>query len=98
VSTFQRARKLLSTISGREEYTDPGEKFENITLMLFQPVIEGGPTPWVKLIDSVSQQEMTEVDYLQMLRELYNQRNPHDPVGEEDIEEDEHDAKATEGE
>jgi hypothetical protein len=87
MSTFQRARKLLSTISGREEYTDPGEKFENITLMLFQPVIEGGPAPWVKLIDSVSQREMTEMEYLQMLRELYNLRNPHDAVGEEAIDE-----------
>src|SRR5579884_4296690 len=36
--TFQRARKLLATVSGRREYTDPGEKFENITLMLFEPV------------------------------------------------------------
>ncbi|MGC8638844.1 MAG: hypothetical protein ACP5XB_03070 [Isosphaeraceae bacterium] len=38
VSTFERARKLLATISGRQEYTDPGEKFENVTMMLFQPV------------------------------------------------------------
>ena len=38
VSTFQRARALLSTISGRRDYTDPGEKFENITMLLFQPL------------------------------------------------------------
>src|SRR4051794_20468120 len=39
-STFEKARKLLSTISGRQEYTDPGEKFENVTMLLFQPVTE----------------------------------------------------------
>jgi hypothetical protein len=36
-STLRRATSLLATISGREEYTDPGEKFENITLLLFSP-------------------------------------------------------------
>ena len=28
-STFRRAMKLLASISGRANYTDPGEKFEN---------------------------------------------------------------------
>lgn len=35
ISTFERARRLLSTISGRQEYTGPGEKLENITMILF---------------------------------------------------------------
>jgi hypothetical protein len=85
VSTFDRARKLLASISGREEYTDPGEKFDNVSLMLFQPVTAGGPAPWVKLTDTISGREMAETEYLQMLRELHNKRNPHAPVGEEDI-------------
>jgi hypothetical protein len=84
-STFARARKLLSTISGREEHTDPGEKFENITLLLFRPVTAGGPDPWVRLIDSASGRELGEADYFLMLREIYNRRNPHAPVGEEEI-------------
>src|SRR5215211_7318189 len=29
VSTFVRATKLFGTVSGRRDYTDPGEKFEN---------------------------------------------------------------------
>jgi len=41
LSTFKRATKLFSTISGRREYTDPGEKFENVTMLLFEPVMEG---------------------------------------------------------
>jgi hypothetical protein len=45
LSTFQRASRLLATISGREEYTDPGEKFENVTLMLFRPVTETDKKP-----------------------------------------------------
>src|SRR6266852_8112466 len=77
VSTFGRAMKLLSTISGREEYTGPGEKFENITMMLFQPVVAGGPDPSVRLLDSVTGREMSEQEYFGMIREIYNRRNPH---------------------
>ena len=40
LSTFRVATRLFSTISGRREYTDPGEKFENVTMMLFQPVFD----------------------------------------------------------
>jgi hypothetical protein len=86
VSTFERAMRLLATISGRQEYTDPGEKFENITMMLFQPVTESGPAPWVRLFDTVTQQEMSEQPYLHMLRAIYNRRNPHAALGEEEWE------------
>src|SRR5579862_2141235 len=83
ISTFQRAKKLLSTISGRREYTDPGEKFENITMMLFQPVtIDPKVEPWIKLIDTVTSTEMTEDEYADMLRQIYNRRNPHAAIGE----------------
>jgi hypothetical protein len=81
-STFQRARALLSTISGRREYTDPGEKFENITLMLFQPVTsDPAVKPWVRLFDSVENRELSEAEYFDCVRQIYNRRNPHGPVG-----------------
>src|SRR5947209_4222216 len=89
VSTFERARKLLSTISGRQEYTDPGEKFENITMLLFQPVTHNADeTPWVRLIDTISNKQMTEPEYFDMIRQVYNRRNPHTAIGEDILEED----------
>jgi hypothetical protein len=87
LSTFGRATRLLATISGREEYTDPGEKFENVTMMLFQPVTADGAPPSLRLLDSVTQREMTEQDYCVMLRQIYNQRNPHAVLEEEDVDE-----------
>jgi hypothetical protein len=90
VSTFERARKLLSTISGRQDYTDPGEKFENVTMMLFQPVTsDSSQHPWFKLIDCVSNKEMSESEYFEMLRQLFNKRNPHTAIGPDIIEIDE---------
>lgn len=77
ISTFERARRLLRTISGRKEYTDPGEKFEDVTLMLFQPVTAGRRKPGFQLFQAVSGGELGEADYYQMLRHLYNERNPH---------------------
>lgn len=87
VSTFERAKKLFSTISGRQEYTDPGEKFENVTMMLFQPVtIDSSVEPWIRLIDSTTNKEMTEPQYFDMLRQIYNRRNPHAAIGDDIIE------------
>lgn len=84
VSTFQRARKLLATISGCLEYTDPGEKFENVTMVLFRPVMESGKVQrWVKLIDANTNQELSEADYFDMVRAIFNRRNPHASIGEE---------------
>jgi hypothetical protein len=77
ISTFQKAIRLFATVSGREEYTDPGEKFENVTMILFQPVMDDGPQPWFKFVDAKTRSEMTEQQYFQMLRDLYNYRNPH---------------------
>jgi hypothetical protein len=86
-STFERAKKLLSTISGREEYTDPGEKFENITLMLFQPMTnDQSSTPWVRLFDAISGNEVAEADYYETIRQIYNRRNPHGAIGDDMIE------------
>ncbi len=80
MSTFDRARKLFSTIAGRSEYTDPGEKFENVTLMLFVP----GDEPSVRLVDSESGRSLTEAEYLETLKSLYNRRNPHALIGDKE--------------
>ena len=80
-----RATKLLATISGREDYTDPGEKFENVTLLLFQPVVTGGPEPVVRLIDARTRLEIDEQAYFSRLRAIYNERNPHAIIGEEAV-------------
>jgi len=81
-STFRRAMKLLATISGREDYTDPGEKFESIALMLFQP-ISAVTRPSLKLFDAVTEREVTEPNYFRGLKDLFNRRNPHVAIEEE---------------
>jgi hypothetical protein len=87
ISTFRRAQKLLSTISGRMEYTDPGEKFENISLMLFQPLTDDQAIkPSVRLFDALTNIEMSESEYYDALRQLYNRRNPHAAIGDDIIE------------
>lgn len=86
VSTFQRARKLLGSISGRQEYADPGEKFENITMVLFQPVTaDTSREPWLRLVDSVTGRELSEAEYFDTIRQLYNRRNPHAAIGSDVI-------------
>ena len=52
--------------------------------MLFQPVVAEGPQPWIKLVDSETRRERAEPDYFLLLREIYNKRNPHAIIGEED--------------
>ncbi len=82
VSTFQRATKLFKTISGREEYTDPGEKFEDVTMLLYQPLADDGSAPWVKLVNCQTGNELSEQEYFDMLCCIYNERNPHASIGE----------------
>ncbi|PYP89537.1 MAG: hypothetical protein DMF61_02385 [Blastocatellia bacterium AA13] len=76
-SSFERTVRLLGSISGRQEYTDPPEKFEHFVLMLFQPVSLQGPPPAIKLVDAISKREINEDDYYLRGREIYNARNPH---------------------
>ncbi|MGB6199395.1 MAG: hypothetical protein WBF35_07600 [Candidatus Acidiferrales bacterium] len=77
-STFRRATQLFATISGRSDYTNPGEKFENVTMLLFSPFVKTGrKQPSVKLIDTQTQKQLTERQYFSRLLELYNKRNPH---------------------
>jgi hypothetical protein len=77
VSTFQRATQLFGTISGRRDYTDPGEKFEDVTMMLLHPVLNDGSTPSVKLFDARTKEELSEDAYFSRLLDMHNRRNPH---------------------
>ncbi|MBM3333477.1 hypothetical protein FJY63_02335 [Candidatus Sumerlaeota bacterium] len=85
-STFSRANDLFATITGRKQYTDPGEKFEDVTTMLFQPFDPNGTQPWVRLYNCQTRKEMSENDYYAMIRDIYNARNPHLIVGDENSE------------
>ena len=76
LSTFRVATKLFATIAGRREHTDPGEKFENVTMMLFQPVSSEAP-PQVRLLDAQTEEELPEAEYFKRLLAIYNRRNPH---------------------
>lgn len=79
-STFRRAVKLLSTVGGRSGYTDAGEKFENITLMLFKPLAKPGDKGSFRLFDAMTEEELTEAQYFLRLRDQHDLRNPHAPI------------------
>lgn len=85
ISTFQRARMLLGTLSGRFEHSSAAERFENVTMMLFRPLSGGMNEPWVRLYDAASGNELTEAQYFLLLRDIYNARNPHAQVGVEEL-------------
>ena len=81
VSTFCRAKRLFATISERQEYTDAGEKFEDVTVILYEPLSVNGPEPLVRIFDTKTEQEFTEEENFLNLREIFNSRNPHATVG-----------------
>jgi hypothetical protein len=86
ISTFERAMHLYGTISGRRMYGDPPERFEDVTLLLHRPLVDKDKVDdvVVRLYRSGQPQEvMTEQEYYEHLRSLYNDRNPHAMVGEE---------------
>ncbi len=83
MTTFRRAMRLLASISGRENYTDPGEKFESISLALFQPLTAAAPEPSLTLFDALTENEVAEPAYFQALKDLFNRRNPHVALEEE---------------
>lgn len=87
-STFQRAMRMLATVSGRSGYTDAGEKFENITLLLFKPLRSNGEHPSFKLFDAITRKQLTENQYFKQLLELHDSRNPHCPLAEDVADED----------
>ncbi len=81
-STFRRAVRLFATISGRREYTDPAEKFEDITVMLFRPKVKEEDVPSLRLVGAVDEDELTEEQYFKRLRYIHNLRYPHATVGD----------------
>lgn len=86
MSTYERARKLFATVSGRKDYTDPGEKFEDVTIMLFTPYSDlPEDSIIVELFDAQSGRACTESEYFEKLRKIYNLRNPHALIGEEEL-------------
>lgn len=85
-STFRTASRLFATISGRSDYTGAGEKFEHVAMLLFTAEVDDRE-PIVRLFDAQTEQEISEAEYYERLRDIYNRRNPHDPVGEEAMEE-----------
>lgn len=87
ISTFARAMKLFATVSGRRDYTDPGEKFENVAMMLFEPTKGKRRKPKFQLFDAKTGKSMTAEEYFLSLRQIYNDRNPHAQVGEENLDE-----------
>ncbi|HLZ07937.1 MAG TPA: hypothetical protein VKT80_05065, partial [Chloroflexota bacterium] len=93
ITTFERARVLLGTISGRNDYSSPGEKFEDIVVMLFRPATTQVPDPSVKLyLATTSQdvrQELSEAEYFGRLRDIFNIRNPQTQIGVEPLGDDE---------
>jgi hypothetical protein len=91
ISTFARAMKLFATVSGRRDYTDPGEKFENVTMMLFEPFSGKKRRPKITLYDAQTGKTMTEDIYFLKVREIYNNRNPHDTIGEGNLDEEDED-------
>ncbi len=88
ISTFQRASMLLGTMSGRLDYSSAGERFEDVTMLLFGPVTSTGGEPWVKLYAATPKPELRELgeqEYFLRVRDIYNLRNPHAQVGVEEM-------------
>lgn len=85
-STFRRAARLLATVSGREDYTDAGEKFELVTLLRFRPKTVAGGPPEVPLIDAKTEAILSEKEFFERRLELHDIRNPHAPIAD-DLEE-----------
>ncbi|MER3482395.1 MAG: hypothetical protein C4332_03840 [Meiothermus sp.] len=50
--------------------------------MLFQPLLNETTEPWVKLVDTLTDREVSETEYFLSLQKIFNRRNPHMLVGE----------------
>jgi hypothetical protein len=81
LSTFGRATELLASVSGRDDYTGAPEKFENASLLLYEPAGGQSPPAIVRIVNASSGSAIAEADYFRLLRELYNIRNPHNRIG-----------------
>ena len=82
LSTFERAARMMASISGREDYSDTPESFEDATMLLYRP--DNHPAgPSVRLFQADGLGEYpSEADYIEHLRAAYNRRNPLRMIGE----------------
>jgi hypothetical protein len=85
VATFDRAMQLLASVSGREEHTDPAEKFEDIAMLSVVPPSSAGKPGKVTIFDAVTGKALSEKAYYEKLRMIYNRRNPHGLIGEPEM-------------
>ena len=81
VSTFARAARMMASISGRENYSDTPESFEDATMLRYRP--SGHPDgASVALFRAEGFVPIREDEYIEHLRETYNRRNPLRTIGE----------------
>ena len=81
VSTFARAARMMASISGRENYSDTPESFEDATMLRYRP--DNHPEgPSVALFRAEGLVSISEGEYIERLRRTYNRRNPLRPIGE----------------
>ena len=65
-------------------------------MLLFQPLTENDSVkPWVKVIDALNKQELSEAQYFENIRQIYNRRNPHVAVGDDMLDLDADDTTTT---
>ena len=53
--------------------------------MLFEPFVSDDVTPHFELIDASTNTPYSESEYFEYLRQIYNSRNPHGLIGEDDL-------------
>jgi len=82
LSTFDRAMRLLASVSGRQEHTDPAEKFETIAMLSVEPPSQTGRRGKAAIFDAATGKVLTDKAYYEKLRLIYNERNPHGLIGE----------------
>ncbi|MGY2897176.1 hypothetical protein [Deinococcus sp. UYEF24] len=79
-SSFERATELMATVAGRPSYSDPGERYEHMVMLLFMPREPKHQIPadlHFKLVDAVTRQTLSEQDYVNVLMTVIRNRNPH---------------------
>ena len=84
ISTFRRAMRLMASVSDRRDYTDAGEKFEHVAMLLFRPVGHSRGRPQIWIFDAKTEKRISEKAYFTLLREIFNRRNPSAPIGEDE--------------
>ena len=83
LSTFERAARMMASISGREDYSDTPESFRGRDDAPVPPPTITPAGPSVRLFQADGLGEYPgEADYIERLRAAYNRRNPLRMIGE----------------